>query len=112
MEDKELLKLAAKAAGLNITSWNTQRGEAVAVIDGEWFWQPLLKNAITDCDGDALRLASKLEIDILFHVNVEAVTWALELNGDRHFYQEDGLSMRATRRAIVRAAAAIGKAMP
>jgi len=60
MTDKELLELSAKAAGLNLdwdsyTAMNLHRPMA-SLGDTNWFqWNPL-----TD-DGDALRLAVKLE---------------------------------------------------
>ncbi len=94
MSDRELLELAAKAAGHRIVEW-AQDGDKVdiAIIirgDGDGFskrpWQPLLENQITDADGDALRLAVKLKF--------EPFPYA------------------ATRRAIVRAAAEIGRKMP
>lgn len=108
MDDRTLLELAAKAAG-----WKRIRVEENGVYkvhgwhegyEADWeYWNPL-----TD-DGDALRLAASLEIDIEFHINVEAIAWGRRANGEqRHVSQEPGLSMPATRRAIVRAAAAIG----
>jgi hypothetical protein len=93
MNDRELLELAAKAAGMNI-EWQP-RGWAHNNETGcEW-------NPITD-DGDALRLAVKLRI------NVEPVyvwhgPWT---NGGT---LEDPYA--ATRLAIVRAAAEIGRNM-
>lgn len=98
LTDRELLELAAKAAGIMLDEWvpglNMGRG-AFFLINGDT-WNPL-----TD-DGDALRLAVKKSI--------------LTENHDqfmRLFYEEIALDKRpseATRRAIVRAAAAIGKA--
>jgi hypothetical protein len=104
--DRELLEMAAKAMGRRITGWNTAQGEEVAVLDDGSFWQPLDKNRITDCNGDAFRLmvATKL------HIGLESVTvsaWASDAYGN---FQTEVLSHRgdeaATRRAIVRAAAA------
>lgn len=96
-EDRELLKLAAKAAGVNSSGgyWWTETGDA---------WNPL-----TD-DGDALRLAVKLEIQFGY----SAFTGCARATWDRGFCQlqeygpEDPYA--ATRRAIVRAAAAIDAA--
>ena len=99
--DRELLELAAKAAG---------RGDHWWVGDTHLKWNPL-----TD-DGDALRLAVKLEISIAFGVhattiNCEVYDWAEdEVLID---WKEDGRKdpLAATRRAIVRAAAEIGRSM-
>lgn len=100
MNDKELLPLAAKAVG-HQHRWSDSyhHGEMRSEIlmlpsEGVWFgWNPLAD------DGDALRLASKLFL-------WEAVMLAHRLvSSDLDIYA-------ATRRAIVRAAAEIGKAMP
>jgi hypothetical protein len=60
--DREILELAAKAAGYTIVGWNDQHGFEVAVLSDGSFWQPLTKNKITDRAGDALRLAMKLRL--------------------------------------------------
>jgi hypothetical protein len=79
MNDRELLELAAKAAGIPFSNI-------------ELVWNPL-----TD-DGDALRLAVKLDL-------FDAAT----LTYEPEEYRADPYA--ATRRAIVRAAAEIGKGM-
>jgi hypothetical protein len=107
--DRELLELAAKAAGIDLEwrEWRTGRIAEFGIIkytrhEGFWIggkqWNPL-----TD-DGDALRLAVK----ILYCDQVGAI-WA-EVNAMRHKSFEDEVA--ATRRAIVRAAAEIGRKMP
>jgi hypothetical protein len=109
--DRALLELAAKAAGLNLdwdsyTAMNLHRPMA-SYGETNWFaWNPL-----TD-DGDALRLAVKL------HMMVDCVRGAdvieIFVNGKiRHIGIDitDPDSYAATRRAIVRAAAAIGESM-
>jgi len=102
MIDGELLELAAKAAGLKV---GTDEG---SYDDLKW-WNPL-----TD-DGDALRLAAKLgmSVDMTLGKFVEAsiivddkrISGICDCGPAPDYYA-------ATRRAIVRAAAAIGKAMP
>lgn len=87
--DKELLELAAKAAGHQIDPIDLRHEPS------EWIcWNPL-----TD-DGDALRLAVKLGIDLkiadIMHGDVGA--------GKCHWSYE-GNPYGATRRAIVHAAA-------
>ena len=91
MTDRELLELAAKAAGLK---WVEPTPDGMP-------WSPL-----TD-DGDALRLAVKLRIHVRhFPHDVEAQV-------KRDYWHEDNGAdpYAATRRAIVRAAAEIGKGM-
>jgi hypothetical protein len=90
MTDKELLELAAKAAGIEI-KWDTPY-KAVWDFAQVPNWTPL-----TD-DGDALRLAVKL---------MEFEPY--KSRGNLPLITSDVLE---TRRAITRAAAAIGKEMP
>jgi hypothetical protein len=87
MTDRELLELAAKASGLPLEDG------AFGLLD---WWNPL-----TD-DGDALRLAVNMNL-LEKHAFIDALHEENErCNGD--YYS-------ATRRAIVRAAAEIGRAM-
>jgi hypothetical protein len=104
MTDKELLELAAKAAGYNF-EWFGQHFH-IAIDDRRFTsWNPL-----TD-DGDALRLAAKL--GLVVSVNYElGLVFCTSI--DRQTYQaSEGLKdpYEATRRAIVRAAAQIGKTL-
>lgn len=96
MTDKELLEKAAKAADEGIVFY----GECLRAQTGrEW-------NPITD-DGDALRLAVKLGLDIEFY---ETSTHVYDDKSEKSFEEEhDGDPYAATRRAIVKAAAEIGK---
>ena len=115
MTDREMLELAAKAAGKKIIGWNDQYGVDVAVLDDHSFWQPLLENHLTDCMGDALRLAVKYRIDIEWRGDGR-VSCFQHLNDEGHCYPNSCESAREdieanTRRAIVRAAAEIGRAM-
>ena len=108
MTDKELLELAAKARGFKISGWNSRGGIDVAALEDGTFWQPLLENNITDCDGDALRLAVKLGIQIdPREPETRAYSRAPEVIREHHNIGAE----EATRRVIVRAAAAIGEAM-
>ena len=100
MTDKELIKLAAKAAGIS-KQWD---GSLVDKENPNRVWSPL-----TD-DGDALRLAVKLGIELEFFSSTvyagprKTAKYAVD--------KEHDLDMAAaTRRAIVRAAAQIGKEM-
>ena len=101
MTDKELLELAAKAAGIEIMFWSgAYVGRLTAVIKPDGLqWNPL-----TD-DADALRLAVKLN---LFNTRSKGYEWPDAELFARH--EDDPYA--ATRRAVTRAAAEIGKAMP
>jgi len=112
MTDRELLELAAKAAGIN--GW--------FIEDDEWLGTGITFTDENDCnqcwnpltdDGDALRLAVKLEMEVnqstsrvkapdRSHVKPRYVVVPIEDDDDPY---------AATRRAIVRAAAEIGKEM-
>lgn len=107
MTDKELLELAAKAA--NVERLDFGKGEIKTYCPDGYttVWDPL-----TD-DGDALRLAVKLGLYIeIDRPNARAS--ALPEDENMEFSRErfSGDPCASTRRAIVRAAAKIGKAMP
>jgi len=108
--DREWLELAAKAAGLEIN--NARQAERDALIEpstaslwlknGSTAWNPIKD------DGDALRLAVKLRMNLnVYATGAEADCDSLESTA-----KEGGDPYAATRRAIVRAAAAIGEKMP
>lgn len=104
MTDKELLEAAARAAGIDLANryrWNPM----IETYEG---WCPL-----TD-DGDALRLAVKLELTISpDKKDIEVIAWEHPTKDDCHPFgietKERGADPYvATRRAIVRTAAEIG----
>ncbi|HGJ9326822.1 TPA: hypothetical protein ACJX74_002339 [Pseudomonas aeruginosa] len=102
MNDRELLELAARAAGYKLI-WSYDNhccwiNEMRHDFDVTW-------NPLTD-DGDALRLAVKLRTSIFLASN----NTACESVGDDYWF-DDGIDAAAARRAIVRAAAEIGKSM-
>jgi len=112
MKDRELLEMAAKAAGSGV----------VATPSGAWYewynegangrpWNPL-----TD-DGDALRLACDLGLRVypIARTNTGAACSAVGSVTCERLSEVVDLALdtrTATRRAIVRAAAEIGRAMP
>ena len=105
--DKELLELAAKAAGYQYL-WNID-SLLIRGLEGRW-------NPLTD-DGDALRLAVKLNLDV-FHSWTYAKSELEPLANVVVGYAEQAILLgeikgddpyAATRRAIVRAAAEIGE---
>lgn len=114
--DRELLKLAAKAVGIDLLAEEWEDGFIYYYhkIPGDTQgWNPL------NCDADALRLAVKLNLDIWQaaarsgfnsveavsndHETTDFMVWATEERGNDPY--------AATRRAIVRAAAEIGRTM-
>lgn len=111
MGDRELLELAAKAAGVATTYWNDGQEP---YSSGKGFILPTnrLWNPLTD-DGDALRLAVKLEMQVCIGVRRIDATIVGDEDGQvfRGMEAKAGDIYAATRRAIVRAAAAIGKEM-
>lgn len=116
MNDRELLGMAAKAYGRKIVGWNDQHEVHVAVLDDGSFWQPLWENAITDSMGDALRLAVKLRLTVSWDrfddSDYATATPPYSYQGQCYDCVVDGCQFEAARRAIVRAAAEIGKSIP
>ena len=123
MTDRELLELAAKAAGIEWVPSETQKGWECDLkfglwlrIDGEPYEGQRRRFNPLNNDGDALRLLTKLPFRELYVSEIGAtVSWRRE-NGSGHGFKCDeyasdyGDDMNAaTRRAIVRAAAEIGK---
>ena len=123
MTDREMLKFAAKAAGYTgfrdaSDVWSYRIDQTGA------YWNPL-----TD-DGDALRLAVKLRFTIkdfaptdhpeMVQAPPDAALWGMveiwrENDNDPlhvEWYKAGADRYAATRLAVVRAAAAIGKEMP
>lgn len=112
MTDKELLELAAKAAGMRNLVFN--EGETNAYYAGSLFYMTGEKshlpwNPLTG-DGDALRLAVKLRMDIEIRVNAGYVSVIAHQEPDTRVFivEKPGDSVDALRRAITRAAAEIG----
>lgn len=97
MTDRELLELAAKAIGqvyVDGESWDECAG-----------WNPLQD------DGDALRLAVTVGMSIKIRLRSKDVRAAVPyMRGFQEFFNDNPSA--ATRRAVVRAAAEIGRATP
>lgn len=115
LDDRELLELAAKAAGIEVwpgvgfQAHTLFTRPAKADPDGKLTgveWNPL-----TD-DGDALRLAVGLGINVNFGNQEEGAVIAFDFSGRFQDCEESGEPRAAYRRAVVRAAAEIGKGMP
>lgn len=102
MNDRTLLELAARAAGYQFSySYRSLSSPAVPVIlaeTGRWRqWDP------RHDDGDALRLA----VSTMLHKRLHEILTGPAYRADALSYGEQC----ATRRAITRAAAEIGKSM-
>jgi len=132
MTNKELLELAALAMGF--TFWRSKHGHWHGTdmngldftacnnwtrfdsYSGEEYPEPSIADALDEYgwfpltdDGDALRLAVKLHIGLLIE-SWEAAAYAYNVAECRE-PAINGDILAATRRAIVRAAAEIGKSM-
>lgn len=101
--DRELLELAAKANGFVVKGWVNDYLVFFnpATCSAEETWNPL-----TD-DSDALRLAVKLRIEIIYSGN--SVRTVVRGSDGKIV---DICESLCPRRAIVMAAAVIGRAMP
>jgi len=113
MTDRELLELAAKAAGYP-PEWHGSI--KIETANGTRKWSPL------EDDGDALRLAVRLRLVVHVWDNDTEISVAKTLpDGEDpdpaygewicESYDSNNDPYAATRRAITRAAAEIGKAM-
>lgn len=116
MTDKELLKNAAKAADYGFTYKRQISDETHEWVSDDglfWQWNPLMD------DGQALRLAVKLGLAVMPYPLFEAPKHAIvvsQRNFEHSRYEacelyEETDPYAATRRAIVRAAAEIGKTL-
>lgn len=107
MNDKEMLELAAKAAGKNFV---TDDNIGFAIVDEYGFpipWDPLAE------DGDALRLAVKLRLTVSWD-RFDDSDYATATPPHTHQGYDciaDQDPCAAARRAITRAAAEIGRKM-
>jgi len=99
--DREMLEFAAKAAGIEY-GWQHIYNDYEGSTSEEWDWNP------RDDDGDAFRLACSLGLVVDFSRPSAAFPFS------RHSYalSEGGNNTSATRLAILRAAAEVGRAMP
>lgn len=103
--DREYLELAAKAAGLTIEYWAQDNYPVVLDGDKKTGWNPIA------FDSDALRLAVTLRLTPHIDGNLTEVEWAEQDRGGfiAELHIDDPYA--ATRRAIVKAAAEIGRNM-
>lgn len=102
MDDDELLERAARAAGIEIKH---ESGGIFFYNEFDDVWRPLAD------DGDALRLAVKLRLIVACDAS-PFIGVSAERHPAIHIVEgeKDGDALASTRRAIVRAAAAIATA--
>lgn len=108
MNDRELLEMSAKACGIEIATWSNCQAGGFQTQEGARgkFWNPL------DDDGDAMRLLTKLNLEIerskladrAYVGLVGEAPWVEYVNDEQDIYA-------CTRRAIVCASAEIGRSM-
>lgn len=99
MTDRELVELAAKAVRYDtLGSWDESWG---CITDHEGFvFDPL------DDDGDGARMESALKMNVIW------TKYSVRVGGCKEYFSDhNGDRQEARRRASVRAAAEIGKAM-
>lgn len=107
MTDREILELAAKAAGY-VFVWDYDRhfdGPAILQQGFPIAWDPI------EDDGDCARMESAIGIDVYWHEDCVCCMF----NGfgfTRHFGDHDDDKDAARRYASTRVAVLIGKAMP
>ncbi|MGH8347486.1 MAG: hypothetical protein ACRES5_13120 [Pseudomonas sp.] len=103
MTNKELLSAAGMAAGIS-GNWREFPGRPERFITENYkTWDPLSN------DGDALRLSAALGINVIYGRDGE--TFTVNAGGFLTGLKEGESLIDATRRAIVSAAAEIGRAM-
>lgn len=109
MTDQELLEMAAKASEIKYTVKN-----GVLVSHGDHVSPPMPWNPLDD-DGDAMRLAVRLNMTLIPNdgCNMAFAHCEMISRGERNqvYQAHNGDQCAALRRAIVRAAAEIGRAM-
>lgn len=105
MNDRELLEVAARAAGYKPHGWDDDINRLrVEGEDGPGLpWNPLMD------DGDALRLAVKLKMDVTIGQSVKVVCATNDCGASRVVLPLGDDPYAERRRAIVEAAAEIVK---
>jgi hypothetical protein len=101
MNERELLELAAKAAGIEY-GWQHIYDDYEGSTSEKWDWNP-----ITD-DGDNRRLQTKLRIGLM---PCESGGWVATSHDPETHEELFAVTEVNPNRAVVRAAAAIGEAM-
>ena len=97
MTDRELLELAAKAAGYKFVFDYDENLQGPCIIDSEGFpkqWNPL------EDDGDGARMEEALKMNVIW------MKYSVRVGGCKEYFSDhNGDCQKARRRASVRAAA-------
>lgn len=101
-EDRELLELAAKAAGVKDFTVCAETG---APFDALGYWNPL------EDDGDAFRLECALQIGVSWGMAVVNADTGRGFHTAELIKDHNGDRAKARRLAVLRAAAEIGRRM-
>ncbi len=112
MTDRELLEMAAKAAGLPIKSYAVDTDDTFThlIVGRKFTKEKVAWNPLND-DGDALRLAVKLGL-LVHGADSPSTVWCQVGECPNAFLEAAKPDpYAATRRAITRAAAEIGRSM-
>ena len=105
MTDRKLLEAAAKAAGIEFNNKRSPTGNVALYCATAGWWNPLTS------DADALRLAVKMGVDVM-HTNIHSPQVHAMADHEVACIENSATDpYAATRRAIVRAAAEIGRGM-
>lgn len=104
-DQRELLELAAKAAGYALRSNKTPMGFDAFYVDGD-LWNP------RDDDGDCFRLETKLKFDVSWWLDCADIrSQDMKYEVTEYFSYHNGDKNAARRMASTRLAAEIGRAM-
>lgn len=110
MDDRLLLDLAAKAVGIQLEENRHVPSGGIWIVDNQTrqdiVWSPLTS------DGDALRLATNLQLSILWFTNLQYVMVERRGFGENIGWVDDAGRNGAVRRAITVVAAQIGSTLP
>ena len=110
MSDRELLDLAAKAVGIELEENRHCPSGGMGIVDKksglDVVWSPLTN------DGDALRLATSLQLCILWFTSLQYVMVERRGFGENIGWTDDADQGGALRRAIIIVAAQIGTTLP
>lgn len=107
MSDRDLLEMAAKAAGAKWTDYSDRTPDHWIIEHADRVWREW--SPLTD-DGDALWLAVKLRMVLIFEDSRIGI--GPDINGPEVHPDEGEDYAELARRAIVEYAAAIGSSMP
>lgn len=116
--DRALLELAAKAGGIRLVRWN-DGGEPYSsgpgfILPGNRIWNPLTA-------ADAMDLAARLRVDVTHNHPADQDAWVCAEPAAGHHgmllsamedVPDEARRLDCMCRAITRAAAAVGEAMP